>query len=230
MCTDASTKLDEGEQAYVVVPAIDENADDGPTNLRTLMRKLEDGPLRGARVAALHGRLKRDTREHVMGRFRAGLIDCLIATTVIEVGVDVPNATIMIVEDADRFGLAQLHQLRGRVGRGDKPSACVLIGDPTTDDGRKRLDAMAGTTSGFVLAEKDFEIRGPGELFGTRQSGLPPFLVADLSRDLELLEMARRDAAAWIGRSPALGEAGETTLRRRLMKRYGESLGIGDVG
>jgi ATP-dependent DNA helicase RecG len=223
-------KLDEGEQAYIVVPAIDENSDDGPTNLRTLMRRLEDGPLRGSRIAALHGRLKRATREHVMGRFRAGLIDCLIATTVIEVGVDVPNATIMIIEDADRFGLAQLHQLRGRVGRGDKPSACVLIGEPATEDGRKRLEAMARTNSGFVLAEKDFEIRGPGELFGTRQSGLPPFLVADLSRDLELLELARRDAAAWIDRSPHLGHTDEITLRRRLLKRYGESLGIGDVG
>jgi ATP-dependent DNA helicase RecG len=223
-------RLDEGDQAYVVVPAIEENAEDGPTNLRTLMRKLENGPLRGSRIAALHGRLKRDTREHVMGRFRAGLIDCLIATTVIEVGVDVPNATIMIIEDADRFGLAQLHQLRGRVGRGEKPSACVLIGEPTTEDGKKRLDAMAATTSGFVLAERDFEIRGPGELFGTKQSGLPPFRVADLARDLELLEMARRDAAVWIGRSPRLREQSETTLRRRLMKRYGDTLGIGDVG
>lgn len=223
-------RLDEGDQAFIVVPAIEENSEDGPTNLRALMRKLEDGPLRGSRVAALHGRLKRDTREHVMGRFRAGLIDCLIATTVIEVGVDVPNATIMIIEDADRFGLAQLHQLRGRVGRGEKPSACVLIGEPKTDDGRKRLEAMAETTSGFVLAERDFEIRGPGELFGTKQSGLPPFRVADLMRDLELLEMARRDAAVWIERSPRLNSSSERTLRRRLMKRYGDSLGIGDVG
>jgi len=223
-------RLDEGDQAFIVVPAIEETGDDGPTNLRRLMRQLEDGPLRGSKVAALHGRLKRDTREHVMGRFRAGLIDCLIATTVIEVGVDVPNATIMIIEDADRFGLAQLHQLRGRVGRGEKPSACVLIGEPKTDDGRRRLKAMADTGSGFILAERDFEIRGPGELFGTKQSGLPPFKVADLLRDLELLEMARRDAAEWIDRSPRLAEPGETTLRRRLMKRYGESLGIGDVG
>ncbi len=223
-------KLEEGDQAYVVVPAIEDSGDEGPTNLRRLLKQLENGPLMGRRIAALHGKLKRDTREHVMARFRSGLIDCLVATTVIEVGVDVPNATVMVIEDADRFGLAQLHQLRGRVGRGEKPSVCVLIADPTTDDGRKRLDAMAGSDSGFVLAERDLEIRGPGELFGTRQSGLPPFRVADLTRDLELLGMARKDAAAWIDRSPRLAEPGDTLVRRRLMKRYGDSLGIADVG
>lgn len=224
------TRLDEGDQSYVVVPAIDESGPDGPMNLRRLVRDLEQGPLGGKRLAALHGRLKRDTREHVMGRFRSGLIDCLIATTVIEVGVDVPNATVMVIEEADRFGLAQLHQLRGRVGRGEKPSVCVLIGEAKTDDGRKRLETMAETSSGFVLAERDLEIRGPGELFGSRQSGLPPFLVADLTRDLELLAMARKDAAAWIDRSPRLADEGEALVRRRLMKRYGESLGIADVG
>ncbi|USO00303.1 MAG: ATP-dependent DNA helicase RecG [Phycisphaeraceae bacterium] len=224
------TKLDEGDQAYVVVPAIDDGGADAPMNLRRLMRDLEEGPLSGKRVAALHGRLNRDTREHVMARFRSGLIDCLVATTVIEVGVDVPNATVMVIEEADRFGLAQLHQLRGRVGRGTKPSVCVLIGEAKTDDGRRRLEVMAETTSGFVLAERDLEIRGPGELFGARQSGLPPFQVADLTRDLELLAMARRDAAAWIGRSPRLAGGGEVLVRRRLMKRYGDSLGIADVG
>jgi len=223
-------RLDAGEQAYVVVPAIDDSGDEGPTNLRRLLDRLENGPIAGKRLAALHGRLKRETREHVMARFRSGLIDALVATTVIEVGVDVPNATVMIIEDADRFGLAQLHQLRGRVGRGDKPSACVLIGDPTTDEGRKRLDVMAETTSGFVLAERDLEIRGPGELFGTRQSGLPPFQVADLTRDLDLLAMARADAGAWIARSPTLAEPADALARRRLMKRYGHALGIADVG
>ncbi|HHN78511.1 MAG TPA: ATP-dependent DNA helicase RecG [Phycisphaerales bacterium] len=223
-------KLDAGEQAYVVVPAIEDPGPDGPVNLRRLMRELETGPLEGKRVAALHGRLKRDTRAHVMGRFRSGLIDCLVATTVIEVGVDVPNATVMVIEEADRFGLAQLHQLRGRVGRGEKPSVCVLIGEAKTDDGRRRLEAMAETNSGFDLAERDLEIRGPGELFGAKQSGLPPFKVADLTRDLDLLAMARNDAAAWIDRSPRLAGDDEMLVRRRLMKRYGDSLGIADVG
>jgi ATP-dependent DNA helicase RecG len=223
-------RLDAGEQAFVVVPAIDESGPEGPMNLRRLLRDLETGPLGGRRVAALHGRLKRETREHVMGRFRSGLIDCLVATTVIEVGVDVPNATVMVIEEADRFGLAQLHQLRGRVGRGAKPSACVLIGEASTDEGRRRLEAMAETGSGFVLAERDLEIRGPGELFGARQSGLPPFRVADLTRDLPLLNMARRDASAWIDRSPRLDQPGETLVRRRIMKQYGHALGIADVG
>jgi len=223
-------RIEAGEQAFVVVPAIDDAGPEGPMNLRRLVRDLEQGPLAGRRVAALHGRLKRETREHVMGRFRSGLIDCLVATTVIEVGVDVPNATVMVIEEADRFGLAQLHQLRGRVGRGEKPSVCVLIGDASTDDGRKRLEAMAETNSGFVLAERDLEIRGPGELLGARQSGLPPFRVADLTRDLALLAMARRDAAAWIDRSPRLDRPEDALARRRLMKQYGHALGIADVG
>jgi ATP-dependent DNA helicase RecG len=136
----------------------------------------------------------------------------------------------MVIEEADRFGLAQLHQLRGRVGRGEKPSVCVLIGDASTDDGRKRLEAMAETNSGFVLAERDLEIRGPGELLGARQSGLPPFRVADLTRDLALLAMARRDAAAWIDHSPRLDRPEDALARRRLMKQYGHALGIADVG
>ncbi len=223
-------KLDEGEQAYVVVPAIDENSDDGPTNLRTLMRRLEEGPLRGSRVAALHGRLKRDTREHVMGRFRAGLIDCLIATTVIEVGVDVPNATIMIIEDADRFGLAQLHQLRGRVGRGSKASRCMLVSGTPTPESMERLGVMASTTDGFVVAERDFELRGPGEIFGAKQSGLPPFRVADLVRDTDLLQMARRDAQEWVLRSPRLTQQSETLIRNRVIKTHGEWLDIRVTG
>lgn len=226
-------KIDEGEQAFVVVPVIDggeEESSAGLTGVRTLVRELQAGPLEGKRLAALHGRLKPSTRDLVMGRFRGGLIDVLVATTVIEVGVDVPNATNMIVEHADRFGLAQLHQLRGRVGRGEKASACVLIADPTTDDAQDRLKVMETVSDGFVLAERDMEIRGPGELFGTRQSGLPPFKVADLREDLGLLTAARRDAAEWIDASPGLSRPEERLLLRRLVKTYGASLGLGDVG
>ena len=165
-----------------------------------------------------------------MGRFRAGQIDALVATTVIEVGVDVPNATIMVVEHAERFGLAQLHQLRGRVGRGSKKSLCVLIGEPITPDAEARLTAMSASNDGFELAEKDLELRGPGEVFGWKQAGAPPFRVADLMRDRELLGMARRDAMAWIARSPSLHAPGEELLRRRLMKLHGQWLGLGDIG
>ena len=164
-----------------------------------------------------------------MESFRSGRLDVLVATTVIEVGVDVPNASLMVVEHADRFGLAQLHQLRGRVGRGTRRSLCVFVGDPVTDDGRRRLEAIASTDDGFEIAELDLAIRGPGELFGARQSGLPPFAVADLGRDQELLRLARRDARAWIERDPRLTEPAHLALRRKLMRTYGGALGLGDV-
>lgn len=228
-------RLAAGEQAYVVVPTIEGGESEvegerGLAGVRSLLSELESGPLAGYRLAAMHGRLRRDTREHVMERFRGRRIDCLIATTVIEVGVDVPNATVMVVEHADRFGLAQLHQLRGRVGRGRDRSFCLLIGAPATPDAAERLAALESTTDGFALAEKDLEIRGPGEVFGSRQSGASPLRVADLMRDRELLAMARRDARAWIGRSPGLMGTEEATLRRRLLKMYGAALGLGDVG
>ena len=228
------TRLDAGEQAFIVVPTIDAGdaiAEERLEDVRSLVRRLEAGRLAGKRVAALHGRLRRDTRDSIMERFRAGRIDAVVATTVIEVGVDVPNATLMVVENADRFGLAQLHQLRGRVGRGERKSVCILVSsEQVTPEAQSRLEAMGATRDGFVLAERDFELRGPGELFGTRQSGLPPLLVADLSRDLDLLKLARRDAAAWIEDSPQLGRAEEAQLLRRLLKTHGASLGLGDVG
>ena len=220
-------RIKAGEQAFVVAPSIDGEELAG---VRDLAAELESTLLAGKRVAVMHGRLKRDTRERIMHRFRAGQIDVLVATTVIEVGVDVPNATVMVIENAERFGLAQLHQLRGRVGRGSGKSVCVLIGRGESEESKMRLAAMAETGDGFVLAERDMELRGPGELFGTRQSGLPPLRIADLVRDRELLRMTRRDAGAWIDRSPNLGAAAEQTLRRRLLKLYGEALGIVDVG
>jgi ATP-dependent DNA helicase RecG len=255
------TRLDAGEQAYIVVPLIDggsgtpplrggsgESSDtadprDGvagypnPTEelntLRTVMARLEAHEFQGKRLAAMHGRLKRDTRENIMARFRAGQIDALIATTVIEVGVDVPNANAMVIEHADRFGLAQLHQLRGRIGRGTGKShtpVCVLLGEPITPDAQARLDTMAATSDGFILAEKDLELRGPGEIFGLRQAGAPPLRVADFTRDRELLAMARRDAIAWIDRSPDLKAPGDDLVRKRLLRLHGKWLGLGDVG
>lgn len=223
-------RLDRAEQAYVVVPAIDDDGSPSPAaSVRATMKRLEEGALKGRRLAAIHGRLKRQTREQVMARFRAGAVHVLVATTVIEVGVDVPNASVMIIEDADRFGIAQLHQLRGRVGRGAKKSLCVAIADPSTEEARQRLKAFAATTDGFVLAEKDLALRGPGEVIGTRQSGAAPFRVADLANDLELLLLARRDATEWIKRSPDLDAPEEKLLRARLMKAHAEWLGLADV-
>ncbi len=237
---DLAARIEQGQQGYIVVPAIDPTTSDagaapstGPTplvDIRTVQQALETTYIPGRRTAILHGQLPRPTREAVMERFRLGTIDALVATTVIEVGVDVPNAGIMIVEQADRFGLAQLHQLRGRVGRGTASSACYLIADPVTPEGQSRLAVMESTTDGFVLAEKDLEIRGMGEVFGIKQSGLPPFKVADPARDRELLNLARRDAQAWIAKSPRLDRSDEATLLRRLLRTHGKFLGLGDVG
>ncbi len=221
-------RLAQGEQAYIVVPVIDES-DLGLTDVHSHLAALSTGHLAGHRLAALHGRLSRDEREAIMTRFREGTLDALVTTTVIEVGVDVPNASIMVVEHAQRFGLAQLHQLRGRIARATRPSLCVLLTDSSTPDAAARLEAIASTADGFVIAEKDLEIRGPGELFGARQSGLAPFRVAQLPRDLELLQLARRDAIDWIKENPTLSGDRDALLRERLFKAHGKALGLGDV-
>ena len=218
-----------GEQGFVVVPAVEES-EMGLADVENHLKMLAAGPLAGVRLGAVHGRMNRDEREAIMNQFRERSIDVLVATVVIEVGVDVPNATVMVVEHAERFGLAQLHQLRGRVGRGAKRGVCALIGEPTTDEGRRRLEAIGGTDDGFEIAELDLAIRGPGELFGARQSGLPPFRVADLIKDLDLLRLARQDAADWIERDSRLLGPDAVEMRRLLMDRYGATLGLGDVG
>jgi ATP-dependent DNA helicase RecG len=167
-----------------------------------------------------------------MHRFRAGKIDVLVATTVIEVGVDVANATVMVVEHAERFGLAQLHQLRGRVGRGDhgQASLCVFIAEPTTEEATQRLKAIASTTDGFKIAEHDLAIRGMGDFFGTRQHGLPPLRVARIPEDMDLLNLARRDAQAMVEPDPTLSASEHRLLRRVLIQQHGDALGLIDVG
>ena len=169
-----------------------------------MYEKLRTGPLAGLRVGLLHGRLDADEKEIVMRRFQRGEIDVLVATTVIEVGVDVPNATVMVVEHAERFGLAQLHQLRGRVGRGAAKSYCILMtGARVSPLAEERLNAMVRTQDGFELAELDLTLRGPGEFFGTRQAGLPDFRVANLLRDRQLLELAKHGSRALCQPIPA---------------------------
>ncbi len=216
-----------GQQAFVVVPTIEGETAIG---VHDVVKRLSQGALTDARIATLHGKLARTDREVIMADFRRGAIDVVVATTVIEVGVDIPGATVMVIEDADRFGLAQLHQLRGRVGRGSQASICLLIADPKTPDAQRRLEAMASLSSGFDLAERDFEIRGPGELIGARQAGDMALKVADLSRDLELLKLASKDAASWVKRSPRLDSPADVILRRRLRHTYGDALGLVDIG
>ncbi|MEI6023956.1 MAG: ATP-dependent DNA helicase RecG [Phycisphaerales bacterium] len=223
------TRLERGEQAYVVVPAVEES-DLGLKDVANHLRYLQDGPWKGLKLAGLHGAMARDERDATMNAFRAGTVQALVATIVIEVGVDVSNASVMVVEHADRFGLAQLHQLRGRVGRGSTQSLCVFLGQSTTDDGKQRLEAIGNTDDGFVIAETDLRIRGPGEVFGSRQSGLPPFQIANLATDGELLRVAREDAHAWIEKDPELSAPGLATLKHKLWITYGKALGLGDVG
>jgi len=186
-----------GHQAYVVYPVIEENEESELKAALKMSKELEKRIFPEFRVGLLHGRMSADEKEDVMRRFQKGELDILVSTTVIEVGVDVANATVMVVEHAERFGLAQLHQLRGRIGRGAAKSYCILMtGGKISEDGERRLDAMVRTTDGFQIAELDLELRGPGEFFGTRQAGMPNFQVANLIRDRQLLEAAKREAAA----------------------------------
>jgi ATP-dependent DNA helicase RecG len=229
------TRLERGEQAYVVLPAIDSNEGDDGNGLKNVQDhvKMLEGRLGAAHcVAAVHGRLSREERDAVMEQFRSGAVQVLVATTVIEVGIDVPNATVMIVEHAERFGLSQLHQLRGRVGRGTdgRKSLCVFISDPTTEDGEARLKAIAGTTDGFKIAEADLEIRGMGDFFGTRQHGMPPLRVAVIPQDMDLLQLAKRDAEAVVAEDATLTSPRWATVRKLLLRQYGDALGLIDVG
>jgi ATP-dependent DNA helicase RecG len=194
--------------------------------------KLRKGPFAGLRVGLLHGRLDADEKEVIMRRFQRGEIDVLVSTTVIEVGVDVANASVMVVEHAERFGLAQLHQLRGRVGRGSAKSYCILMtGQRISDLGEERLSAMVSTQDGFELAETDLRQRGPGEFFGTRQAGLPEFRVADLLRDRQLLELAKREAARFVeGPEPAVTEAERASVRTQLKQAWQRKYGLVEAG
>ncbi len=187
----------EGRQAYVIYPLVEESEKVDLKAATEMADHLAQDIFPDLRVALLHGRLKSDAKERVMGAFARGEYDVLVSTTVVEVGVDVANASVMLVEHAERFGLSQLHQLRGRVGRGPHPSFCVLLYQyPITEQGRARLKALTDTSDGFEIAERDLELRGPGDFFGTRQSGMPTLRVGDLVRDHQLMEAARREAAA----------------------------------
>jgi ATP-dependent DNA helicase RecG len=190
-------EIEQGRQAYVIYPLIEESAKVDLRAATEMADHLAQDVFPDLRVALLHGRLKPDAKDRVMGAFVRGEFDILVSTTVVEVGVDVPNATVMVIEHAERFGLSQLHQLRGRVGRGAHKSFCVLLYQyPISDDGKARLKALTDTTDGFEIAERDLQLRGPGDFFGTRQSGMPTLRVGDLLRDHALMEEARREAVA----------------------------------
>jgi ATP-dependent DNA helicase RecG len=208
-------ELAAGAQAYVVFPLIEESPEVDAPSLAEMGTRVREF-LAGFPAAMLHGRVPAAEREAVMRAFSAGELRVLIATTVIEVGVDVPSATLMIIESAERFGLAQLHQLRGRVGRGERPARCIALHGRLSEEGKRRLQVFAETSDGFRIAEADLSIRGPGDLLGTRQAGLPSFRAANLVADREWLERAREDARELL---PRLGEPDLAPLRRRIEPR-----------
>jgi len=221
-----------GHQAYVVYPVIEENEERELKAAQQMHRQLREKIFPKLHVGLLHGRLDADEKEHVMREFQQGKIEILVATTVIEVGVDVPNATVMVIEHADRFGLAQLHQLRGRIGRGAAKSYCVLMrGAKVSEEGERRLDAMVRSNDGFQIAELDLELRGPGEFFGTKQAGIPNFRVANIIRDRELLEAAKREAAFVIsGPNSEISKDEIERALREMRSRWAMSYGLVEVG
>ena len=224
-------QLAQGRQAYVVYPLVEESEALDLKAATDMARHLQQDVLPEWRVGLLHGRLAFDEKDAIMRRFKAGELHVLASTTVIEVGIDVPNASVMLIEHADRFGLSQLHQLRGRVGRGPWKSYCILLtSDRPGPDARERVDALVGTNDGFRIAEADLRLRGPGEFFGTRQSGLPEFRVADLIRDAAILEDARREATAIVAADPELRTSAHRGLREGLLARWRGKLSLASAG
>ena len=221
-----------GHQVYIVYPVIEENEERELKAALKMYQELSNHIFADLKVGLLHGRLDTDLKEQVMRRFQSGELNILVATTVIEVGVDVPNATVMVIEHAERFGLSQLHQLRGRIGRGAAKSFCILMtGGKVSEEGERRLDAMVRTNDGFQIAELDLELRGPGEFFGTRQAGIPNFRVASLIRDRQILEAAKREAAAVVaGPNSEISQAEIDRAMRHMRARWQHSYGLVEVG
>lgn len=229
-------RIGEGRQAYVVAPRVDpsepsdaENAED-VSSVQSVYEELSAGPFADHRVALLHGRLDQDEKQHVMQSFAAGRIDVLVTTTVIEVGINVPNATVMTILGANRFGLAQLHQLRGRISRGVFAGHVSVFTDgPQSPEENERLTVFQQTDDGFELAEADFRLRGPGDLLGRRQSGLPPMRIADFGRDVEVLATARAMAQTIIDEDPRLDAPEMKALKEQVLRRYQDRMNLGDV-
>lgn len=206
----------EGRQAYIVCPLVDENEALGIKSASEYYKELSENQFKGYTIGLLHGKMKPKDKENVMRRFAAGEIQLLISTTVIEVGIDVPNAALMVIENAERFGLSQLHQLRGRIGRGEYSSACILISDVKSGDTKRRLDVIKNNTDGFKIADEDLKLRGPGDFLGSRQHGLPDMKIADIFADRETLHLAGKEAEELIKRDPALHDPENAGLRAEI--------------
>ena len=219
-------KLSQGQQAYIIYPLVNASEQTELTAAEDAFRTLSRGELKDYRLALLHGQMPPAQKEAAMAEFRAGRVQALVASVVVEVGLDVPAANVMVVMHAERFGLSQLHQLRGRVGRSAQDAVCVLVASPNNPAATARLEVLVKTSDGFELAEEDLRIRGPGEMFGTRQHGLPDLKVADLIEDFELLRLARRDAFGIVADDPHLAAPHNQTVRSELIKAYGGKIGL----
>jgi ATP-dependent DNA helicase RecG len=213
-------RLDAGQQAYFIYPLVNPSEQLQLTAAEEALHQLAAGPLAGRRLALIHGQMPPARKAQVMADFRDRKIDVLVASVVVEVGLDVPNANVMVVMHAERFGLAQLHQLRGRIGRGAADALCLLIASPRNPVAARRLEVLEETDDGFKVAEEDLRIRGPGEFFGTRQHGLPELKVANLIEDFELLRLARRDATEIVHEDPGLDAPHHQQLRREMLRAY----------
>lgn len=216
-------KLDEGRQAYVVCPVIEDNEND-MLAVKSYAENAQKDILKGYSSALLHGKMKSSEKDSVMEKFRRGEIQVLICTTVVEVGVDVPNAAVIVIENAERFGLSQLHQLRGRVGRGDYESSCILITDNPGEECRQRMKIITSTTDGFRISEEDLKLRGPGDFFGNAQHGLPPLKIADIAGDMELTNLARECAGEILEDDPALEKKENRILKMDTMRMFSKDI------
>lgn len=219
-------EIDEGRQAFLVYPRIKDAANSDLLSAEEMYSDLKNGAFKDYKVALVHGRMKPDDKNRIMEDFLAKRYDVLVATTVIEVGVDVPNVTVMLVEHADRYGLAQLHQLRGRIGRGKHQSYCILLGEAKTEDSQERLNTMMETADGFEIAEKDLDLRGPGEFLGTRQSGIPELRFGNIVRDFKIMEEAREEAFSLVQEDPKLADVRHAGIRQAIAERFKGKVGI----
>jgi ATP-dependent DNA helicase RecG len=216
-------EIDAGSQAYVVYPVIEESETQAMKAAQQMYEHLSREVFPDVTVGLLHGRLGSAEKEAAMEAFKSGRTKILVSTTVIEVGVDVPNATVMVIEQAERFGLSQLHQLRGRVGRGSEQSYCMLITEKLNDTGKERIRTMVDSQDGFVIAEMDLKLRGPGEFFGTKQSGLPSLKIANILRDPDILSAAKQEARAFVENPPSREDfqAAVEYIKNHWQRRYG---------